>query len=522
MDEGHRTPDLTARPTRSLRTLVPITAWLPAYKWGKDLSADLLAGVAVAALSASLVADLGGDIDPVVATAGLAVAAGVVAMVAGTLRLGWIVNFISRPVLHAFVAGLSISIIVGQADALVGVEADGESALGKAWATVSAVGDWHWLTVGIGLGSLVALLALERLVPKFPAAVIVVIVVIVVIGAILVAIAFDLNRRGVSIVGDIPSGLPKVAVPDVSAVGWAKLLGGGLALVLVGFSEGYTSARAVADQTGEDVDPDQELIGSGAGNVAAGLLGGMAVSGSLSKSSAAQNAGARTQMTNLVAGILVFATLLFLAPVLKNLPEPALVAIVIVAVLRAANPRRVLLLWQVNRIDFAAGLMTFVLVLVWESLPALIVGVSLSLTFLVRRVSFPDVVELATDGTRVLSRTESTSSTSADEPIDVAVLRFPAPLIYANADRFRSAVASLYEQRNRPSRLVLDAEMLSDLDSSGAEILEMVDDDLAKTGCELHLARVHDRTRAQIQRSELAERFDGRIHPSVAEAACPS
>jgi SulP family sulfate permease len=215
--------------------------------------------------------------------------------------------------------------------------------------------------------------------------------VIVVVVGILLVVAIDLDSLGVAIVGEIPQGLPEVGVPQLTSSVWFDVMAGGMALLLVGFSEGYASASAVAGHTGEDVDADQELVGSGAANIASGLVGGLAVSGSLSKSSAAQDAGARSQVSNLVAGLVVLATLLFLAPVFEKLPEPVLSAVVIVAVLPSANPRRVWALWPVNRLDFVAGLITFVLVLVWETLPAMIVAVVLSLAFVVRRASFPDV-----------------------------------------------------------------------------------------------------------------------------------
>ncbi len=569
-DQSSYEPLVASRP-RNLGTLLPLTRWLPRYRWGKDFPADLVAGIAVAALlipesmgyagvagvptqvalyaalaacfayavtggtsilvvgpasavaalSASIVADLSQDMDPVVVTAGLALVSGVLLVVAGVLRLGWIVNFISRPVLHAFIAGLSISIIIGQLDGLFGVEVEGDSAVARLVHTVAGIGRWQWLTVGIGVGAVVSLLLLERLVPKIPAA-----VVVVAIGIVLVVV-FDLASRGVSVVGDIPQGLPSVGVPELSGIRWFELVAGGLSLILVGFSEGYASASSVASTTGEDVDPDQELIGSGAANIASGLVGGLAVSGSLSKSAAAQSAGARSQVSNMVAGLVVLATLLFLAPVFEELPEPVLAAVVIVAVLRSADPRRVTALWAVNRFDFAAGVVTFTLVLVWETLPAMVVGVLLSLAFVVRRASFPDVVELrrSTDGAfRAFRaprapRSAPGSESAGPEPTAVAVLRFEAPLIYANADRFGRA-AQVLASRPGVTRLVIDAEMVSDLDASGAERLAALDDDLVEQGVDLHLARVHTRAREQIERSHLHDRFAGRTHDTLTQA-CP-
>lgn len=463
---------------------------------------------AVAALSASLVAEFGGSADAVALTAALAITSGLLLMAAGGLRLGWIVNFISRPVLEAFVAGLSIAIIVGQLGGLLGIETEGESALAKLVDVVGQVGDWHLLSTIIGAASIAILILLSRYGERVPAA------VFVVLAGIALAVFADLAGEGVAVVGEIPQGLPTPGIPDLSSTRWLELFGAATALMLVGFSEGYAAMSAVADHTGEDVDPDQELWGSGVANLASGLFGGLAVGGSLSKSAAAQSAGARSQVANLIAGIIVLGTLLFLAPVFRNLPEPVLAAVVIVAVLGSADPRRVFRLWTVNRLDFIAGLLTFSLVLTWRTLPALIVGVVLSLAFVVRRASFPDALELREDA-RGLFTSEGTT-----DPAEVGstVLRFEGPLIYANADRLKTAALTLADRHPRVPRMVLDGEMVSDLDASGAEALQWLDDSLADRDIVLHLCRFHVRARTQMERSSLDERFAGRMHDSLPAA----
>lgn len=541
--------------SRTIGWLTPIARWLPEYRWKTNLASDAIAGVAVAALlipesmgyagvagvpaevglyaalaavvayavtggvsilvvgpasavaalSASIVAEFRGDADPVAVTVALAIMSGVLLMAAGWLRLGWVVNFISKPVLEAFVAGLSLAIIIGQLDGLLGVEVDAESAIGSLLDVLGRLDEWHVATTVIGALAIAALLALERSVDRVPGAVVVVIL------GIAGAVVFDLAASGVAVVGDIPQGLPTPGIPDLSGTRWLELLGAATALLLVGFSEGYAAASAVADHTGEDVDADQELFSSGAANLASGLMGGLAVGGSLSKSAAAQEAGARTQMANLVAGAIVLATLLFLAPLFEDLPEPVLAAVVIVAVLGSADPRRVWRLWTVNRLDFAAALLTFVLVLVWETLPAMIVGVVLSLAFVVRRASFPDVLEL-----RQGSNGRFTVDGSlAPETVGAIALRFEGPLIYANAERLRKAAAVLADRHPDVQKLILDCEMLSDLDSSGAEALVRLDEDLGARDIVLHLGRVHARVREQMRRSSLLDRFAGRIHESV-------
>lgn len=559
MSDGQPAPLVERRP-RSLQSVVPITTWLPRYDWRRDLRRDVVAGVAVAALlvpesmgyadvagvpaevglyaalasvlayavfgrtsilvvgpasavaalSASIVVELGGGADAVAVTVALALISGVLLVLAGVLRLGWIVNFISRPVLEAFVAALSLSIIVGQVDGLVGIEVEGETALLRLVDVLTGLGATHALTAVIGVGGVVLLLLLEHRVPTLPAA------VVLVVGGIAASWLVDLEASGVELVGQVPQGLPVIGIPELAATRWLDLVAGGLALLLVGYSEGYAAASAVAAGTGEDIDADQELVASGAANIAAGLVGGLSVGGSLSKSAAAQGAGARTQVANLVAGGLVLATLLFLAPVVERLPEPVLAAVVVVAVVRSADPRRLWRVRAVNRLDFAAAVVTFALVLAWEALPGLLVGVLLSLAFLVRRATFPDVVELwrAPDG----SFRRDAVPADGDGATTV-VVRFEAPLVYANAARLRSAVDSVVERHPSVRRVVLDAEMVADLDATGAEALELVDDRLRERGVELVLARLHARARDQLDRSRLRERFTGRMVPTIAEAA---
>ncbi len=559
-DHTEAPTDLVVTPPRTAASFVGALRWLPNYDWRSNLPADALAGIAVAALlvpesmgyarvagvapevglyaalaavvayaltggvsvlvvgpasavaalSATLVFDLNLDADPLVVTAALAIGSGLVLMAAGVLRMGWIVNFISRPVLEAFVAALSISIIIGQLDGLLGVEVEGESALSKLWDTLTHLGEAHGTTSFIGVGAVAVLIAAERIRPGLPAA------IVVVVAGIVAARVLDLGDRGVALVGEIPSGLPDVTVPDLSVSDWVEVLGACMALVLVGFSEGYAAAAAVQGSTGEELDADQELFGSGVANVASGLVGGLAVSGSLSKSAAAVQGGARTQIANVISGLIVLATLLFLAPLFEKLPEPVLAAVVIVAVLGAAKVMRIVALANVNRYDFVAAALTFVLVLAWETLPAMIVGVVLSLAFLVYRATFPDVVELRRTSSGSFVRPGADTETAMVD--GVVVIRFEAPLVYANASRLQAAVRTAVAARSHVALVVLDGEMLADLDATGAEVLAEIDDELAACGIVLRLGRVHSRARSQLERSDLHRRFDGRSYPSLASA----
>lgn len=299
---------LSAERPSGFRRYLPILQWLPGYRRNGKLTGDLIAGISVAALlipeslgyaeiagvppevglyaapaallafalfggsrllvvaaasavsavSAGIVGGLsGGDEDAAIAlTAALAVVAGLIFLAAGLARLGWVSNFMSKAVMEGFVVGLSISIIIGQLDALTGVEIEGENAVAELADVFSQISSWDGLTIAFGLGSLAILFAAERFVPRLPGA-----LTVVVLGVILVSI-FNLDEEGLAIVGEIPRGLPDFGVPDVDGSDWLALIPGGMAIVLVGFSEGFAAGNDVAEP-GEELDANQELIASG-------------------------------------------------------------------------------------------------------------------------------------------------------------------------------------------------------------------------------------------------------------------
>jgi MFS superfamily sulfate permease-like transporter len=274
----------------AMQRWLPIGAWLKGYDWSQSAPADLIAAISVAALlipesmgyasvagvpseiglyaaplalvmyamfggsklmvfgaagsvaavSASVVSGLsGGDKDQAVAlTAGLALAAGAVFVVAGLAKLGWITNFISKAVMSGFIVGLSIQIIVGQFGKLFGVDQSGDNTFSKLWSVISDIGDWTWVAVAIGVGSLVLILAIQRFVPKLPAA-----LAAVVVSSVIVAI-FDPD---IDVVAEIPEGLPSVGLPSgIDASDWLTLLLGGCVVALVGFSEGWGASKQIA------------------------------------------------------------------------------------------------------------------------------------------------------------------------------------------------------------------------------------------------------------------------------------
>jgi high affinity sulfate transporter 1 len=470
---------------------------------------------AVSAVSASVVGGVaGGDASTFVAlSAALAVMSGVIYLALGLARLGWIANFISRPVLDGFIVGLAIFIIIGQLGDLVGVETEGAFALAEAVDWIRRIGEWNPASVAVGAVALALLFALERLVPRLPAA-----LAVVVLSMIVVA-AFDLDEAGLAVVGELPTGLPAVGVPDVSAPDVVALLAGAFAVTLVGFSEGFASVTAFK-RPGEAVNVNRELMAFGVANVGAGLSSGMVVGGSLSKTAAVSSAGGRTQLSNVVAALIVVAALLAIGPLFALLPEAVLAAVVIHAVWGLVRRDKFRFLRRVDRFDWTMALLVLAGTLLLEPIWAVLLGVAASVVHLVRRVSFPHRTTLGRDP-------------AVDRPVDMAahpdarpfpgvvVYRMDAPLLFVNAAAFRDGLdEALRAAGDGVVGVVVDAESMFTVDSTGVETLGQLADDLAQDGIDLRLARVRAKVFRRLEAGGVVAVIEhDRIHDRVEDAA---
>jgi len=553
----------------------PIGAWLPRYNWGRFLAADLIAAVSVAALlipesmgyssvagvpvqiglyaaplaligyamfggskllvfsaagsvaavSAGVVGNLsGGNQDTAVAlTAALALTTGAIFVVAGLAKLGWIANFMSKAIMAGFITGMSIQIIVGQFGKLFGVDQSGGNTFEKLWSAISQIGDWNWTAVVIGVGSLVMIFAIQRFIPKLPAA-----LTAVVVASVIVAI-FDPD---IDLVAQIPQGLPSLGLPSgIDASTWGNLLAAGGVVALVGFSEGWGASGTIAKKTHDQLDTNQEFRAYGIGNFGAGLLGGMAVTGSLSKSSAAEAAGAKTQMSNIFLAAMVLLTLAFLAPAFQWLPETVLAAIVINAMSGSASPRKLEKLWRIDKIDFALAAVTFLLVLALDLLPAMVAGIVLSILYMVYRVSFPGRETLGRvpdTGDYVVKhwlygRRHGEAHPEAETVPGVIVYRFSAPLIFSNADAFKNTGETVLIEAaakgDLPDTLVIDFEEVFLVDDTGAVAITSLIEYARRYGVDVTLARVHSGTHEILRLSGVTDEIgEHRIFDSVRHA----
>ncbi len=453
---------------------------------------------ATAALSAAAVADLttGGPDDVLAFTGVLAIVTGIIALAAGLLRLGFLANFISEPVLKGFIIGLALTIIIGQVPKIFGVEKTDGDFFEQAWGVIRHLGDTHGRTLLVGAGSLAVVLALRRWLPMVPGS-----LVAVILGVVAVKL-FDLDAKGVEIVGPIDSGLPRIGLPEGrSFADYLNAAGAAAGVMLVGFAEGLGAAKTYAARAHYEVDPNRELIGLGAANVGSGLMTGMVVNGSLSKTAVNGSAGARSQVSGLAVAVFTIITLLFLTSLFEDLPEATLAAVVIAAVVELVDIGALrgfygLYSRQLGRIygraarpDFIAAVAALLGVLVFDTLPGLVIGIIVSLLLLLYRASRPHVAEMGrVPGAPGQFGDVDRHPEDAPES-DVAVLRVESGLFFANAEAVREAIR---DRAARPGTVavVLDAEAMAFVDVTAVRMLEELADELTRRGQRLVIA--HD------------------------------
>ncbi|MDA0183437.1 SulP family inorganic anion transporter [Solirubrobacter phytolaccae] len=469
---------------------------------------------ATAALSAATVADVipVGDNRFAAFTAALAIATGLAALLAGLLRLGFLANFISEPVIKGFIVGLALTIIIGQLPKLFGVEKGDGDFFEKAWDLISKLGDTDALTLVVGVASLAVVLGLRRFVPGVPGSLVAVLLGIGVVQVL------DLD---IAIVGHIDGGLPSFGVPDAD---YGALAAGGVAVMLVGFAEGLGAAKTYAARQHYEIDVNRELLGLGGANLAAGLSQGMVVNGSLSKTAVNGAAGARTQLSGLVVAVLTVVTLLLLTGLFESLPEATLAAVVIAAVIELVDFPALRRLYRdtssglrraygvAARPDFIAALAALLGVLVFDTLPGLFIGIALSLLLLLYRASKPYVATLGELGGAYVDLARSTDA----QPIDgIALVRVEGGLYFANAEAVRTHLLDAAGDGVRA--VILDAETIPFVDVTAAEMLDRVAADLRRRGVKLVIARDVGLVRDMLDRvAEDAALHD--VYPSVRAA----
>ncbi|MCI0686442.1 MAG: sulfate permease [Sporichthyaceae bacterium] len=471
-----------------------------------------------AAISAALVAPLAmGDRDDFVAlSAALALLVGTVLVVLGLLKMGFVSRFIAEAVTTGFMVGLGFFIIAGQLGGLLGIPVDADGFFPKIADLVSHLGEINGWTAAIGLGGLALVLGLGRLAPWTPAP------LLLIAAGIAVVAVLDLADQGVAVIGELDGALP---TPKLPLVGWTDLmllLPGALAVAVIGYAESTTVAESMAEEHGYEIRPDQELRAVGTANVLAGLFQGFITGGGASQSAANDRAGARTPLVSLIVSGLTVLTAVALLPLFRDLPQAALSAIVISAVLGFINIPALRRIARLRRDSFVLAMVAMAGVLLLGVLPGLILAVAISVLLV--------LVRLARPRSSVLGRLPGggyaavgAASAARAEP-GVLVYRLDAPLLALNAKLARDEVRALVDEATVPVRVVvLDLGASSDLDVSGISMLTALKRDLHDRGAELRLAGVHHGVRTMLDRGGLTTQLgESRIFRTVEDAGAAS
>jgi high affinity sulfate transporter 1 len=457
-------------------------------------------------IAATIIPIVGANGDPqraIALASVLALLVGVMTVLAGVAKLGFVADLLSKPTQIGYLNGLALTILVSQLPKLFGfsVDADGLIPEAAGFANGLAIGDTVAAALAIGLLGLVLILLLQRLVPKVPA------VLVAVVVSILAANAFNLADHGVSLVGPLPQGFPPLTLPSVALSDMALLVAGAVGIAVVSLTDTISTASAFAARAGQEVDGDREMIGIGAANIAAGFFQGFPVSTSGSRTAVAEQAGARSQVTGLV-GALAITLMLLLAPgLLRNLPQPTLAAVVITASLSLADIPGTVRLWRQRRTEFTLSMAAFAGVALLGVLPGIAIAVALSIGNVFRRVWWPyqTVLGRAAD---VPGYHDVRSYPDAEQLPGCVLFRFDAPLFFANARTFRDQVRRLARSEPPPKWIVVAAEPITDVDTTAADMLEDLDEGLNAQGISLVFAELKDPVRQKVERYELTRTID--------------
>ena len=432
----------------------------------------------------------------------LALIVGAVMIVAGVAKLGFVADLLSKPTQIGYMNGLALTILVGQLPKLFGFSTNANGLIDEARKFVDGLssGEAVGAAVAIGVFSLALILVLGRWLPRVPG------VLAAVLAAIAASSLFDLGSHGVSLVGTLPKGFPPLTWPHpVSDL--PLLVAGALGIALVALTDTISTASAFAARTGQDVNGDGEMVGIGAANVAAGFFQGFPVSTSGSRTAVAEQAGARTQLTGVVGAALIVLMLVLVPGLLRSLPNPTLAAVVIAASLSLADIPGTVRLWHQRRVEFTLSVAAFLGVALLGVLEGIAVAVGLSILNVFRRAWWPYQTTLGrVEG--MPGYHDRRLHPDAEGLPGLVIFRFDAPLFFANARTFRDQIRRLAAADPRPRWIVIAAEPITDVDTTAADMLADLDEELNAEGVSLVFAELKEPVRRKLERYELIGPLD--------------
>lgn len=442
---------------------------------------------------------------------------GLIQFVFGLLRFGFIVNFLSYPVVVGYTSAASIIIIGSQLQSLTGVHVDSANVLDLAYQLLINVGNWHGVTVGIAIASLLFIFLCKRHTPKLPNA------LILLVGTMLLSGLFHAGQAGVDVINSVPAGFPALQIPDIDFARLGDLLPVAFTVALMGFVG--TMSICKSQESPKDkriVQPNQELIALGLANALGAMFRSFPVSASFSRSAALRDSGALTQVSAIISSALIAITVVFLTPLFTDypLPKAVLSAIIVMSVLGLFKYKEMKILFRQDRKEFLILLVTFVITLLLGVQQGLLVGVAVSLMLVIYNSTTPHMTELGKiDGEDLYRNIHRFESISVRK--DLLIFRFDAPLYFANKDFFKSRLYSMIKRRPEGAlkAVIMDAQAVSSIDSTSLIMLESVIENLREQGILLYLVSLIGPVRDTLTHSSALREYvlDEHMFPQITD-----
>ncbi len=455
---------------------------------GPESTTALMTATALGSLAAA------GD-DRVPLAAALALMVAVCCAIGWVMRLGALADLLSRPVLVGYLAGIAFIMAASQLGKLLGIEEDASSFFGELRQVFGNLDQMHVPTATLGLSTLAVLLTVSHFYPRAPTA------LIGMLGATAVVFIFDLQDRGIAVVGDIPAGLHVPGLPDVAADDLTALIGPAVGIAFVAYTDNILTGRAFASRHGQTVDAQRELLALSGANLGAGLLQGIPVSSSGSRTAIGDAVGQRTQLGGVVTVVCTFLALFALGPLLAAFPVAGLAAVVVYAATRLVDVRELVRFGRFRTSELVLAIATTVSVLVLDVLLGIVAAIALSVLDLLRRVARPhDAVLGIVPGMAGMHDVDDYPS--AQVVPGLMIYRYDSPLFFANAEDFRTRALASVDEAETPVRwFVLNAEAVSEVDITAADALEELRKELDRRGIVVGIARMKEELREELRRT---------------------
>jgi high affinity sulfate transporter 1 len=463
---------------------------------GPSSSTAAVLGAAVLAVASS------GSDEAIQLAASIVLVAGVLFIIMYLLRMGWISDFLAASVLTGFTFGVAINVAAGELFKITGTESGGSNTWGKLWTWVTDLSDAHLTTVVVGVAALILVFGIAISAPRLPGALIAVIL------GIAATLIFDLGDRGVELIAEVPSGLPSVVFPDIGYIvdNFATIIAAAIGLLLIGFSVTTAAVREYATKHNYRIDINQELLAQGVSNVSSGFVQGVYVNGSLSKSPVNDQAGAKSQLSNLFQAVLIILTLLFLAGLFSELPEAVLGAIIIQAVVMGMmDVPEMKRLYEVRRPEFWLAMAALLGVMTFGILQGVFIGVGLSLIWLIAVSSRPNVPELGRrKGTHAFYDLDR--HPDCETYPGLAILRFDGGLFFVNSGVLADQLRGIrIREGSGLNGVILSMEGVDFIDIEGADTIKSIAEAGNQRNIDVYLARVKPQVAEVLKRDGILD-----------------